>query len=75
MGDRRRPWKGVAAVLGHCRARLVVVQAGGVVCGRGEPFEGGGHRLGVGGVVCGRGGGCDGCLVVAEVIWWLALSC
>ena len=45
VGDRRRPWEGVAAVLGHCRIRLVVTWAGGVVCGRGELFWGGGHRL------------------------------
>ena len=61
MGDRRHLWEGVATVLGHCRARLVValrlrrLWAWGVICGCGEPFGGGGHRLWAWGVICGRG--------------------
>ena len=62
-------------VLGVIMLVLVVVAlvlrclwAGGIVCGCGEPFGGGGHRLGAGGIVCGWG-------VVAMVVWWLASSC
>ena len=50
--------------------------AGGIVCGHGASFVGVGSRLGAGGFVCGRGASfVDGEGVVAEVVWWLALSC